>query len=112
LTDLPEKQLNRFIRNVARTRWQISKHFFDNLHIPAAPCLDILFALQATDGAQLDVESLSGYIFCSSTITVRYLNLMAGKGLVEVDDGDVTLTPEGDRELSNILSQFYDDFND
>ncbi len=97
---------------MARTRWQISKHFFDNLHIPAAPCLDILLALQATDGAPLDVESLSEYIFCSSTITVRYLNLMVGKGLVEVDDGDVRLTPDGDRELSNILSQFHKDFDD
>lgn len=112
MTELPEKQLTRFIRNVAKTRWQISKHFFDNLRIPAAPCLDILLALHAADNAPVEVESLSEYIFCSSTITVRYLSLMTGKGLVEVDDGHVRLTPDGDKELSSILSQFHRDFEE
>ncbi len=112
MTDLPAKQLNRFVRTVAHTRWQISKHFYDNLHIPAAPCLDILLALHATDGEPLDVDSLSEYIFCGSTITVRYLDLMAGKGLLEVENGHVRLTPNGDRELSNIMSQFHEDFNE
>jgi hypothetical protein len=112
LTDLPAQQLNRFVRTVAHTRWQISKHFYDNLQIPAAPCLDILLALHATDGEPLDMESLSEYIFCGSTITLRYLNLMSGKGLLEVENDHVKLTPDGDRELSNIMSQFREDFNE
>ena len=111
MTDLAANQLDRFVRTVAHTRRQISKHFFDSLHLPAAPCLDILFALHVSDGVPLDMDSLSEYISSSSSITVRYLNLMGGKGLVEVDDGNVRITPDGTRELLNILSQYREDFD-
>ena len=111
LNDLAAKQLDRFVRTVAHTRQQISKHFFDNLKLPAAPCLDILFALHANDAAPLDIESLSEYISSSSSITVRYLNLMVGKGLVKVDDGSARITSDGTRELLNMMSLYREDFN-
>lgn len=112
MTDLAAKQLDRFVRTVAHTRRQISKHFFDNLNLPAAPCLDILFALHANDGAPLDMESLSEYISSGSSITVRYLNLMVANGLVEIDDGNTRITSDGSRELLNIMSQYREDFNE
>ncbi len=111
MTDLATQQLDRFVRTVAHTRRQISRHFFDNLKLPAAPCLDILFALYASGGTPMDMDSLSEYISSSSSITVRYLNLMAGKGLVEVNDGSARITPEGNRELLNIIAQYREDFN-
>ena len=111
MTDPVDQQLDRFVRTVAHTRRQISWHFFDTLKLPAAPCLDILFALYASGDTPMDMDSLSEYISSSGSITVRYLNLMAGKGLVEVNDGSATITSDGNRELLNIMAQYREDFN-
>ncbi|CAO1650592.1 hypothetical protein [Parasphingorhabdus sp. NYA22] len=110
MNDLSKARLDRFVLIVARTRRQISQHFFDNLGIPAAPCLDILLALHAADGAPLNEENISDYIFSGTSVTRRYLELMVSKGLIEVDDGNVRLTASGDNELASVLSQFHTDF--
>lgn len=68
-------------------------------------------ALHAEDGDPMDVTSLSEYIFSSPAITIRYLNLMVGKDLLEVEGDKVRLTPNGEQELLNIMSQYHKDFS-
>ncbi|VWX61680.1 hypothetical protein [Sphingorhabdus sp. 109] len=110
MTDLSKKRLDRFVRIVAKTRRQISEHFFENLRIPAAPCLDILLALHTADSAALSENEISDYISCGPSVTQRFLDLMVSKGLVEKDDDKVRLTASGQDELSGVMEQFHADF--
>jgi len=110
LNDLSQKRLDRFVRIVAKTRRQISEHFFDNLRIPAAPCLDILLALHSADGASLSEKDIADYISCGPSVTLRFLDLMVSKELIERDDDKIRLTASGDKELAGVMKQFHTDF--
>lgn len=110
MNDLSKARLDRFVLIVARTRRQISQHFFDNLGIPAAPCLDILLALHAAEGAPLSEADISDYISSGISVTRRYLDLMVSKELIEMDDDSVRLTANGNSELAGVMSQFHSDF--
>jgi hypothetical protein len=69
-----------------------------------------LLALHAADGGPLNEEEISEYICSGTSVTHRYLDLMASKSLIEIDDGNVRMTASGDEELAGVMSQFHSDF--
>ena len=98
------------MHSVAKTRRQVAQHCHENLGIPAAPCLDILLVLQVSDGASLSLESIADHICNPASMTLRYLNLMVKKGLIEVDRENVQLTSNGANQLLNIMGQLHADY--
>lgn len=110
LATLSAQHLDRHVHRVAITRQYVDQHFRDKLGIPTAPCLDILLALHMAADEQMSVEGIANHIFHTVSITLRYLNLMISKELIEMEGQNLRLTSEGAQELSFIIGQAYGEF--
>ncbi len=110
LATLSAQHLDRHIHRVAITRQYVDQHFRDKLKIPTAPCLDILLILHMSADKPMTVDSMANHIFHTVSITLRYLNLMVSKELIEMEGQNLRLAPKGAQELSSIIEQAYGEF--
>lgn len=104
---LTAQRLDRYMHRVSNTRQFVDMHFQEKLEIPTTPCLDILLALQIASDEPKNVKGIANHIRKPLSLTLRYLDLMSGKGLIDVDEKSVRLTSAGLNELTYIIEKVF-----
>lgn len=106
-TQLSEQARDQYLGRLAQCRQFVERHFQENYGLASYPIFDILLMIHMSNEKHSIIDDLAAGLAFSATTMLRYVNILAEFGLVEVEHNDsaenspfVRLTEKGVRDLS------------